>query len=141
MPDELPVMPAGPQLEIQPDKPPINLEARGRLLAEDHRRQSKVFDSALPGSSGGDDRSLDSVSLLSARIPRFTAILKEAASRLQAQTSQAGQHSPAAEWLLDNYYIVAQVLRESQFLQRAAASSILDDAVVINLNIQHQLWD
>ncbi len=33
---------------------------------------------------------------------------------MQAQTSKAGQHSPAAEWLLDNYYIAAQALREVQ---------------------------
>ena len=50
--------------------------------------------------------------LLSARLPRFTSILKEATGRLQAQTSKAGQLSPAAEWLLDNYYIAAQALRE-----------------------------
>ena len=114
MPDEPSVMPAGPQPEIQPDKQPIELEAQGRLLAEDHRRSSQVLASARPGSSNIDDSSLNSGSLLSARVPRFTVILREVAARLQAQTSNAGQNSLAAEWLLDNYYIVAQVLREVQ---------------------------
>ena len=64
------------------------------------------------GGPGAGTRSPRPVVLLSARLPRFTSILKEAAGRLQAQTSKAGQLSPAAEWLLDNYYIAAQALRE-----------------------------
>jgi cyclic beta-1,2-glucan synthetase len=101
VPDQVPNMPAGLQPETQPENPPVDLEAQGRWLAENHRQQTQV----------ASDRSSDS-SLLSERLPRFTEILKEAASRLQSQTSQAGQLSPTAEWLLDNYYIVAQALRE-----------------------------
>ncbi len=66
---------------------------------------------AAPGAGYKSPRP---VVLFSARLPRFTSILKEAAGRLQAQTSKAGQQSPAAEWLLDNYYIAAQALREVQ---------------------------
>ena len=114
MPDLAPITPAETQPKIQPDIPPVNLEAQGRLLAQRHLSQAQVQQNNPPGSSGADFHSSDSIPLLSARIPRFTSILKETASRLQAQTTQAGQHSPAAEWLLDNYYIVAQALREVQ---------------------------
>jgi hypothetical protein len=93
-------MPAGLQPEAQPDDPPIDLEVRGRQLAEDHRRHAGV-------RSG----SAHPVALFSARLPRFNSLLKEAADRFQAQTSKAGQLTSAAEWLLDNYYIAAQALR------------------------------
>ncbi|MCJ7557613.1 MAG: cellobiose phosphorylase, partial [Gammaproteobacteria bacterium] len=109
--DQAPIMPAG-QPETQPDNLPVDLEAQGRWLAEDHRRHAQASPAVHPGSSGVDHRSPGPAILLSARLPRFTSILKEAAGRLQAQTSKAGQLSPAAEWLLDNYYIAAQALRE-----------------------------
>jgi hypothetical protein len=103
--DQTPITPAGPPPEIQPDKPIINLQSQGRRLAEDHQRQE---------SAGEDHRSTSSTALLSARLPRYTSILIEAAGRLQAQTSLAGQLSLAAEWLLDNYHLVTQALREVQ---------------------------
>jgi cyclic beta-1,2-glucan synthetase len=106
-------MPAGLP-KTQPDNPPVDLEAQGRLLAEDHRRHAQVSPSVRSGSSGVSHSSPGTAVLLSARLPRFTSILKEAAGRLQAQTSKAGQLSPAAEWLLDNYYIAAQALRQVQ---------------------------
>ncbi len=99
-------MPAGSP-ETQPDNPPVDLETQGRRLAEDHRRQSPVTPGEPTGSSGVGHRSPGPAVLLSARLPRFTSILKEAAGRFQAQTSKAGQLSPAAEWLLDNYHIVS----------------------------------
>jgi len=107
-------MPVGLQSETQPDNPPVSLEAQGRNLAEDHRRRAQVSPGARTGSSEVGQSSPGPAVLLSARLPRFTSILKEAASRLQAQTSKAGQLSLAAEWLLDNYYIAAQALREVQ---------------------------
>ena len=107
-------MPAGPPLETQPDNPPVDREAQGRWLAEDHRRHAQVSPGVRTGSSGVGHSSPGPAVLLSARLPRFTSILKETAGRLQAQTSKAGQLSPAAEWLLDNYYIAAQTLREVQ---------------------------
>ncbi|MBP1701736.1 MAG: carbohydrate binding protein [Chloroflexi bacterium] len=100
-------MPAGPQPETQPENLASDLEAQGRWLAEDHRRHARELSNVRSSSPG-------SPVLLSGRIPRFTSILKETAGRLQAQTSKAGQLSPAAEWLLDNYYIAAQALREVQ---------------------------
>ena len=114
MQDQAPSTPARPHLNTQPETPSINLEAQSHILAKKHHRQAQIPQTDRQGSSGGDLHTPDAASLLSARIPRFTSILKEAASRLQAQTTQAGRHSPAAEWLLDNYYIVAQVLREVQ---------------------------
>ncbi|MBN2145846.1 MAG: hypothetical protein JW726_00600, partial [Anaerolineales bacterium] len=110
--NQVPIMPAGLQSETQPGNPPADLEAQGRWLAEDHRRHAQVPPSARTSSSGIDYRSSGPALLLSARLPCFTSILKEAAGRLQAQTSKSGQLSPAAEWLLDNYYIAAQTLRE-----------------------------
>ena len=112
--DQAPIMPAGLQPETQPDNPPVNLEAQARWLAEEHRRHAQSSPGVGAGSPGVDPGSPDPAALLSARLPRFTSILKEAASRFQAQTSKAGQLSPAAEWLLDNYYIAAQTLREVQ---------------------------
>ena len=112
--DQAPIMPAGLPPETQPDNPPVDLEAQGRWLAEDHRRHAQVSPGVRTGSSGVGHSSPGPAVLLSARLPRFTSILKEAAGRLQAQTSKAGQLSPAAEWLLDNYYIAAQALREVQ---------------------------
>ena len=112
--DQAPIMPAGLQPETQPDNPPVDLEAQGRWLAEDHRRHAQVSPGVRTGSSGVGHSSPGPAVLLSARLPRFTSILKEAAGRLQAQTSKAGQLSPAAEWMLDNYYIAAQALREVQ---------------------------
>ncbi len=100
-------MPTGPQPETQPENQSSDLEAQGRWLAEDHRRHTQEPSNIRASSPG-------SALLLSARIPRFNSILKEAAGRMQAQTSKAGQLSPAAEWLLDNYYIAAQALREVQ---------------------------
>jgi cyclic beta-1,2-glucan synthetase len=111
--DQAPIMPAGPT-ETQPDNPPVDLEAHGRWLAEVHRRHTQGSPGVRAGSSGVGHSSPGPAVLLSARLPRFTSILKEAAGRLQAQTSKAGQLSPAAEWLLDNYYIAAQALREVQ---------------------------
>jgi hypothetical protein len=107
-------MPAGSPPETQPDNPPVNLEAQGRWLAEDHRRHAQVSSDVRTSSSGAGHSSPGPAALLSARLPRFTSILKEAAVRLQAQTSKAGQLSSAAEWLLDNYHIAAQALREVQ---------------------------
>jgi cyclic beta-1,2-glucan glucanotransferase len=110
--DQAPIMPAGLSTQTQPDNPPVDLEAQGRRLAEDHHRQAQGSPGVRAGSSGAGHSSPASAVLLSARLPRFTSILKEAADRLQTQTSKAGQLSPAAEWLLDNYYIAAQALRE-----------------------------
>jgi cyclic beta-1,2-glucan synthetase len=93
-----------PQPEAQPENLPIDLEAHGRWLAEGHGSHAQVS----PGVRTGP------IVLLSARLPGFASILKEAANRLQAQTSKAGQLSSAAEWMLDNYYIAAQALREVQ---------------------------
>jgi len=101
--DQTPITPAGPPSEIQPDKPIINLQSQGRRLAEDHQRQELV---------GEDHSSINSTALLSARLPGYTSILIETAGRLQTQTSLAGQLSLAAEWLLDNYHLVTQALRE-----------------------------
>jgi cyclic beta-1,2-glucan synthetase len=111
---QIPIMPAGSQPETQPDNPPVDLEAHGRWLAEDHQRHAQISPGAGTGSSGDSHRSPDPEVLLSARLPSFTSTLKEATSRLQAQTSKAGQLSPAAEWMLDNYYIASQALREVQ---------------------------
>ena len=105
--DQSLIMPEGPQPETQPENQPSDLGAQGRLLAEEHRRQAQV-------PSGVRANPPSSAMLLSARLPRFTSILKEAARRLQTQTSKAGQLSSAAEWLLDNYYITTQALREVQ---------------------------
>ena len=107
-------MPAGSPSETRPDNPPVDLDAQGRLLAEDHLRQAQVSPGERTSSPGVTHSSPGSGVLLSARLPRFSSILKEAAGRLQAQTSKAGQLSSAAEWMLDNYYIAAQVLREVQ---------------------------
>ncbi len=107
-------MPAGLQPETQPDNSPVDLEAQGRWLAEDHRRHAQISPGVRTGSSSVGHSSPGPAVLLSARLPRFTSILKEAADRLQAQTSKAGQLLPAAEWLLDNYYIAEQALREVQ---------------------------
>ena len=79
--DQAPILPAEPlQPETQPENQPIDLEAQGRRLAEDHRRQAQEPSNVRVGSA----------MLLSTRLPRFTSILKEAAGRLQAQTSKAG---------------------------------------------------
>ncbi len=107
-------MPLGPPLATQPENPPVELDAHGRWLAEDHRRCAQVPTGDHTGSAGVGQNLPGPAVLLSARLPRFTSILKEAAGRLQAQNSQAGQLAPAAEWLLDNYYITAQALREVQ---------------------------
>ena len=112
--DQSPIMPAGPQPETRPDTLPVDLQAQGRWLAEEHRHHAQVSPGVRRGSSRLGHGSPGPTVLLSARLPRFTSILKEAASRLQAQTSKAGQLSPAAEWMLDNYYIAAQALREVQ---------------------------
>ena len=113
MPDQAPIMPAGSLPETQPEIPPIDLEAQGRQLAEDHR-QTQLSYGVQTGSSKVASGSSGPEVLLSARLPLFTSILIEAAGRLQTQTSKAGQITSAAEWLLDNYYIVAQALREVQ---------------------------
>jgi cyclic beta-1,2-glucan synthetase len=105
--DQAPIVPEGLQPETQPDNPPANPETQGRRLAEEHRRHTHV-------PPGVDPSAPIPAVLLSARLPRYTSILKEAAARLQMQTSKAGQLSPAAEWLLDNYHIAAQALREVQ---------------------------
>jgi cyclic beta-1,2-glucan synthetase len=114
VPNQAPITPERPQTRNQPDTPPGKLEAQSRLLAEKHRDQAQIPQNDRPGFSQVDFHSPDSAKLLSARIPRFTTILKEAAGRLQAQTKEVGQHSLAAEWLLDNYYIIVQVLRQVQ---------------------------
>ena len=44
-------MPAGLQPETQPDNPPVNLEAQGRWLAEDHRRHAQGSPGVRTGSS------------------------------------------------------------------------------------------
>ncbi len=107
-------MPAGYPPETQPEIPPIDLDAHGRWLAEDHRRHAMDIPGAHTGPSGVAHSLPGSRALLSARLPHFSSILKEAAGRLQAQTSQAGQLSTAAEWMLDNYHIASQTLREVQ---------------------------
>jgi len=107
-------MPAGPQSETQPVNPPANLESLGRSLAEDHSRRAQDSSRERTSSSKLGLSSTGPAELLSARLPRFASILKEAAGRFQAQTSKAGQLSPAAEWLLDNYHIAVQALREVQ---------------------------
>jgi cyclic beta-1,2-glucan synthetase len=112
--DQAPIMPAAPPPKTQPDNPPVDLEAQGRWLGEDHRRHAQVSPGVRTGSSGVGHSSPGPAVLLSARLPRFTSILKEAAGRLQAQTSKAGQLSLAAEWILDNYHVAAQALREVQ---------------------------
>ncbi len=112
--DQVPIMPAGPQSEIRPDHPPVDLEAQGRWLAEDHHHHAQVSPGVRTGATGVGHRLPGPAVLLSARLSLFTSILKEAAGRLQAQTSKAGQLSPAAEWILDNYYIAVQALREVQ---------------------------
>ncbi len=113
--DQAPIIPAKqPQPETQPENRPSDLEANGRQLAEDHRSHAQVLPGVRAGSPGVGHSSPGSTVLLSARLPRFASILKEAASRFQAQTSKAGQLSSAAEWMLDNYYIAAQALREVQ---------------------------
>jgi len=78
------------------------------LAAEDHHRHAQVSSGIGTGATGVSHSLPGPAVLLSARLPRFTSILKEAAGRLQAQTSKAGQLSPAAEWILDNYYIAVQ---------------------------------
>jgi cyclic beta-1,2-glucan synthetase len=112
--DQAPTRPAGQQPETQPDISPVDLETRVRRLAEDHRRNAQIPPGGRTGSSGAGQSSPVQAGLLSARFPRYTSILKEAADRFQTQTSKAGQLSPAAEWMLDNYYIAAQALREVQ---------------------------
>ncbi len=112
--DQAPTRPAGQQPETQPDNSPVDLEVQGRRLAEDHRRNTQISPGVRTGSSGAGQSSPVQAGLLSARIPRYASILKEAAGRFQTQTSKAGQLSPAAEWMLDNYYIAAQALREVQ---------------------------
>jgi cyclic beta-1,2-glucan synthetase len=107
-------MPAGLQPETQPDNPPVDLVAHGRWLAKVHCCHGQISPSVRTGLFGDDHSIPGSAVLLSAHLPRYTSILKEAASRLQAQTSKAGMLSPAAEWMLDNYYIAAQALREVQ---------------------------
>jgi cyclic beta-1,2-glucan synthetase len=109
-----PVIPAGSPPETQPDNLPVNLEAQARWLAEDHLRQVQVSPGVRTVSSGVGHNLPGSAVLLSARLSRFTSILKEAANRLQAQNSKAEHLSSASEWLLDNYYIVSQALREVQ---------------------------
>ncbi len=106
-------MPAGP-IETQPDNPPVDLETLGRRLAEDHRRQSQVTPGEPTGSSDKAHRPPGPAGLLSARLPSFTTILKKAAGRFQLLSSKAGPPSLAAEWLLDNYHIVTQAVREVQ---------------------------
>jgi cyclic beta-1,2-glucan synthetase len=103
-----------PQPETQPENPPSDVEAHGRWLAEGHRSHAQVAPGVRAGSSDAGHSLQGSTALLSARLPRFASILKEAASRLQAQTSKAGQLSSAAEWMLDNYHIATQALREVQ---------------------------
>ena len=112
--DEAPTRPAGQSPETQPDNLPVDLEAQGRWLAENHRRNAQRSPGVHAGSLGVGQSSPVPAGLLSARLPRYTSILKEAASRFQTQTSKAGHLSPAAEWMLDNYHIAAQALREVQ---------------------------
>ena len=107
-------MPAGLYPGPQPDNPPVDLEAQNPWLAEDHRRYAQVSPGVRTGSFGVGHNPQGPAMLLSARLPRFISRLKEAAGRLNAQTSKAGQLSPAADCLLDNYYIEAQALREMQ---------------------------
>jgi cyclic beta-1,2-glucan synthetase len=103
--DQAPIVPAELQPEAQPDSSQFNLVAYGRWLAENHRRQALI-------SSATDPNSPRPAELLSARLPRFTFMLKEGAGRFRAETSKAELLTPAAEWLLDNYRIAAQALRE-----------------------------
>ena len=112
--DQAPIMPAGLLPETQPDNPPVDLESKARWLAEDHRRHAQTPPGLHTSSTGVGQSSPNPPGLLSARLPRYISILKEAAGRLQAQTSKAGQLSLAAEWLLDNYYIASQALRDVQ---------------------------
>ncbi len=111
--DQAPIIPAGPN-EAQPDNPPVDLETLGRQLAKDHHRQSRVTPGDPAGSSDEDRRPPGPAGLLSARLPGFTSILKEAAGRFQLLSSKAGPPLLAAEWLLDNYHIVTQAVREVQ---------------------------
>jgi len=112
--EQAPIMPTGTQPDTQPENQPPTLEAQGRQLAEDHLRSAQNAPEQSPRSSGLSSRSRSKPDLLTARLPTYSSILKEAASRLQAQTSQAGQLTPAAEWLLDNYHIPSQSVREVQ---------------------------
>ena len=105
MPDQVSSMPAGSHPGARPDDPRVDLKSHGRRLAEDHRRQNR-------DSPDSEHRIPAPAGLLSHRLPRFNAILKATAGRLQAPVSKPGQLTLASEWLLDNYYIAAQALRE-----------------------------
>jgi hypothetical protein len=112
--EQAPIMPTGTQADTQPENAPLNLEAQGRRLAEDHQRSAQNSPEKSTNSSGLSPRSRSTSDLLTARLPIYTKILKEAASRLQAQTSQAGQLTPTAEWFLDNHHVASQAVREVQ---------------------------
>ena len=105
-------MPLGTPSETTPDNLPVDLEAKARWLAEDHNSRAQLSNKLQNSASGKAHSAPGSIVLLSASLPRLNSILKEASARFQAQTSSAGQLSLAAEWLLDNYYIAAQALRE-----------------------------
>lgn len=112
--EKAPITPTGTQPDPQPENLPISLEAQGRRLAEEHRNSDPNLSENSTYSSGVGHRRRGKSVLLTANLPTYTSILKEAASHLQAQTSQAGQLTPAAEWFLDNYHLASQAIREVQ---------------------------
>ena len=105
-------MPAGLPPESPPDNPPVDLEVQGHRLAEEHLRYTLISPDGRNSSTNAGHSAPVQAVLLSTLLPRFTSLLKEASGRFQAQTSKDRQFSPAAEWLLDNYHIAAQAIRE-----------------------------
>ena len=73
------------------------MAVHGRRLAERHQ----------PGSQPGNDRLLD-------RLADNAAVIAEACAGLTRAAKSGARLTPAAEWLLDNYYLIEEQVRMAQ---------------------------
>jgi cyclic beta-1,2-glucan synthetase len=99
----------------QPKDQLSDIDILGHKLAEGHRQNVLLPPAPSAPHKPGED-SLHTPSgkstPISSRINQYIALLEVAINRLRSQTSQSSQVSSAAEWLLDNYYVAVQALRE-----------------------------
>lgn len=86
----------------------------GRKLAESHHQDNPLFAPLTdPGKKSNRSGYLKKAPIAS-RINQYITLMEEATNRLRSQAPQTDPASSAAEWLLDNYHIAVQALREIQ---------------------------
>ena len=84
------------------DAPPLRAELFGMLQLESHARQIAAFHVLDPAR--GSERLLR-------RLSRNEAVIRESYQVVVDATRQKKYVAPAAEWLLDNYYLIKEQIR------------------------------